>query len=146
MGQVTLAAGTIISLLVLFGQGEVEQPVWQARRIVSLEYPPLAAQARIEGVVEVECLLAKDGSVRTARATRGNEILAKAARENAMKWQFQQTSREASGVAVSSVAVKYTFRLSGTCSKNRCPTIFMFEFPNRAMVEVEAPEWQPDSR
>ena len=132
----------MLTALALIGQGLTAQPSWQAHKVVSLEYPALAAQARIEGVIEVDCAISDDGSVRTAQPRGGNEILAKAARENVLKWRFYRTGTDA--VAGNQTAlVVYTFKLTVTCSKNHCPTTFTFEFPNLALVETEVPGWQP---
>ena len=144
MGQVTVITGIILSILPLFGQEQPAKPAWQAQRVVSLEYPRLAALGRIQGVVEVECLLDEDGSVRSARVIRGHDLLAKAARENVMKWRFQRTSHNGTGSVPSSVTVEYTFRLPGACEPP-CPTTFVFEFPNKALVERDAPWLQPNS-
>jgi hypothetical protein len=144
MGEVRCIAAAVIAMAALFGQEASIQPRWRVDKIVGLEYPPVAAQAQIAGLVEVECILSEDGVVKTAHTGRGNDILARAARDNAMKWRFRQNSQgDFSRAEQLSTKILYTFRISGICARNTCPTTFTFEVPDRVLVEVDAPGWQP---
>lgn len=145
MGQLTNTMRTTALGLAILGPPCLAQSDWNVRRVVSLQYPALAAQARIEGRVEVQVLLHEDGSVRTVSLVSGNAILSKAACENVTRWRFGRAANEASATKESSAVVVYLFKLTGACDTNRCPTTFTFDFPNSALVESAAPWWQPDA-
>jgi TonB family protein len=51
-------------------------------------YPPLARQARIQGVVQVEFDIAKDGTVINAAAKSGPPLLEKGALDTVNTWKF----------------------------------------------------------
>jgi TonB family protein len=57
-------------------------------KLVDASYPPLARQARITGVVELEVSVAPDGSADSIRVISGHPMLAKAAEEIARKSKF----------------------------------------------------------
>jgi TonB family protein len=52
-------------------------------------YPLFALERRIEGAVVVEATVAEDGSVRNARAIRGQSLLAQAAVEAVRRWRYR---------------------------------------------------------
>ncbi len=52
-------------------------------------YPSFARERRIEGEVVVEATIAEDGSVRNARAIRGQSLLAQAAVEGVRRWRYR---------------------------------------------------------
>lgn len=58
-----------------------------------LNYPPLARQARIEGVVVVRVFLDTKGNVMKAVAISGKALLIMDALANVEKWKFQPNSR-----------------------------------------------------
>jgi TonB family protein len=60
------------------------QPV----KIVKPEYPARARLWHIEGEVQVELTIDRNGSVRRARALSGNATLAQAAEEAAQQWKY----------------------------------------------------------
>ncbi len=56
-------------------------------------YPEAARRARIQGVVVLECIIAKDGSVREAKVLRGLPLgLTEAAQDAVMKWKFKPST------------------------------------------------------
>lgn len=55
------------------------------------KYPLLAVQARIEGVVEIDALIDKDGNVVQARAISGPGVLVPAALDAVKQWKYQPT-------------------------------------------------------
>jgi hypothetical protein len=63
---------------------------WQPEKVVGLEYPRSALVMGLEGVVEIECYLADDGSVGRGEPISGDEELASAAIRNAMQWRFRR--------------------------------------------------------
>ena len=52
-------------------------------------YPPLAQQARIEGVVKLLVTVGKDGSIENVRVVSGHKMLAQAALEAVRQWRFK---------------------------------------------------------
>lgn len=54
-----------------------------------IEYPPLARQTRLQGVVVIRVKLDAQGKVTGASAISGHELLIQAAIANAKKWQFE---------------------------------------------------------
>ncbi|HWZ31430.1 MAG TPA: energy transducer TonB [Bryobacteraceae bacterium] len=58
------------------------------------EYPPDARDARIEGVVKVGVIIARNGHVEEARLISGHPLLAPAALQAAKKWVFQPFERD----------------------------------------------------
>ncbi|MBY0508429.1 MAG: energy transducer TonB [Bryobacteraceae bacterium] len=142
--------GKIASLAVLLGivvTLSAQTFDWNVRKIVSLEYPDVAAQARLEGSVDLECSFTADGYVKSTRVIQGKHILAKAAQDNLRKWRFQRVPVVAPGDAWDTMVLHYDFRLSSkSCVRSVCPTTFRFEYPNTVTVEIDAPHWQPEGR
>jgi protein TonB len=58
------------------------------------EYPPIARQLKLQGVVEVEALVAEDGSVETVNIVSGNPVLTRAAAAAVKKWKFTPLKEE----------------------------------------------------
>jgi protein TonB len=56
---------------------------------VEPEYPPMAKQLHISGVVELEAAVNEEGKVDTVRVVNGNPILTKAASAALLKWKFK---------------------------------------------------------
>ncbi len=55
---------------------------------VAPEYPPFAKQLKIEGTVELEALVAENGTVEQVNILSGNSALTKAAADALKKWKF----------------------------------------------------------
>jgi protein TonB len=55
------------------------------------EYPELARMARTEGAVELEAVIAKDGTIEMLKVLRGHPLLIKAALEAVRQWRYQPT-------------------------------------------------------
>jgi protein TonB len=54
-------------------------------------YPPLARQARISGVVHLEAVISREGTVESLRVTSGHPLLAEAALEAVRQWVYRPT-------------------------------------------------------
>jgi protein TonB len=54
-------------------------------------YPPLAIQARIEGIVELNAIIARDGSVLHLTVAKGHPFLVQSALDAAKQWRYQPT-------------------------------------------------------
>ena len=52
-------------------------------------YPPLAMQARIQGTVLLQAVVAKDGSVQHLRVVSGHPLLVKAAMDAVKLWRYK---------------------------------------------------------
>jgi protein TonB len=54
-------------------------------------YPPLAKQARIQGLVKLEGVIAKDGTIEQLRLLSGHPLLAPAALAAVKQWRYRPT-------------------------------------------------------
>ena len=59
-----------------------------------LKYPPLAVQARVQGVVVIQVKLDNDGRVQESNAIWGSRLLIPDCLANAKKWRFQPNSQK----------------------------------------------------
>jgi len=111
------------------------------RRLVGLEYPPIAAQAQIQGKVVLTCVLGSDGRVRSTEVRSGQPVLSEAARANASKWTFHVPA----GVRPEArfFTLTYDFRLEGICHAPNCTSSFSFETPDSVTVVTQARHWNP---
>ena len=55
------------------------------------EYPQLARLARVEGDVEFEAVISKDGTIEDLKVLKGHPLLVKAALEAVRQWRYQPT-------------------------------------------------------
>jgi len=55
------------------------------------EYPELARLARVEGDVEFEAVISKDGTIEQLKVLRGHPLLVNAALEAVRQWRYQPT-------------------------------------------------------
>jgi serine/threonine-protein kinase len=55
------------------------------------EYPPLAKMARVQGVVRLDAVIGKDGTVQELRLISGHPLLVKAAMDAVKDWRYQPT-------------------------------------------------------
>jgi protein TonB len=60
-------------------------------RQVQPVYPPLAKQARIEGMVALKATIAKDGTVQDVTVVSGHPLLLQAAMDAVKQWIYQPT-------------------------------------------------------
>jgi protein TonB len=71
-------------------QGGNVQEALILRRVIPV-YPPLAKQARISGVVHLEGIIGRDGTVQQLRVVSGHPLLVKAALEAVQQWLYRPT-------------------------------------------------------
>lgn len=77
---------------------------------VAPEYPGIARQLKIEGLVELEALVTETGAVEKVNIVSGNPILTKPAVEALKRWKFSPFQSE--GKTVKALAqVSMTFKL-----------------------------------
>ena len=92
--------------------GNVQQAklVSQARPV----YPPLAKQARISGVVHLQAVIAKDGTVMDLKVISGHPLLIPAALEAVKTWVYQTTLLNGEPVeVVTQIDVNFTLSDEG---------------------------------
>jgi periplasmic protein TonB len=58
---------------------------------VKPEYPPPAKMARIQGVVRLEAVISKDGTIQNLKVLTGHPLLVKAAIDAVARWRYQPT-------------------------------------------------------
>ena len=54
-------------------------------------YPPLAKMARIQGVVRLEAIISRDGTVQDLKVLNGHPLLVKSALAAVQRWRYQPT-------------------------------------------------------
>ena len=87
----------------------IEAPV-KTRNILPV-YPEGARTARLEGVVIIEAIIARDGTVRDARVLRSIPLLDAAALDAVRQWRYQPTRLNGVPVeVVMTVTVTFTLR------------------------------------
>lgn len=88
------------------------QPEPPLIRKVAPVYPPLAKQARIQGVVVMNAVLAKDGTVQNLTVVSGHALLVQAALDAVRQWVYQPTMVNGQPVEVST-RINVNFTLDG---------------------------------
>jgi TonB family protein len=78
---------------------------------VTPEYPPLAKQARIQGVVRFNVIIGKDGSVQNVQLINGHPLLVQPAKDALVQWVYKPTLLNGQPVEVST-QVELAFTLS----------------------------------
>lgn len=79
-------------------------------RKVTPAYPEMAKRANISGVVEIEAIIAKDGTMRSLRVLRGHPLLINAAVEAVKQWRYRPTLLQGQPVEVIT-RIEVNFRL-----------------------------------
>ena len=75
------------------------------------EYPVLARQARVSGVVELVGIIGVDGIIRQLKVISGHPLLVKAAVDAVTQWRYQPTLLSNEPVEVIA-PIRVTFTLS----------------------------------
>jgi periplasmic protein TonB len=72
-------------------------------------YPPLAKQARIQGVVRLNAIIGKDGLIQNLQVVSGHPLLVPAALEAVKQWQYKPTLLNSEPVeVVTQIDVNFT--------------------------------------
>ena len=72
-------------------------------------YPPLAKQARISGVVRLNAIIAKDGTIQNLQVINGHPLLVPSALEAVKQWVYQPTLLNGEAVeVVTQIDVNFT--------------------------------------
>ncbi len=73
------------------------------------EYPPLAKMARIQGMVRLEAVISRDGTIQDLKVLSGHPLLVKSAMEAVQRWRYQPTLLNGEPVeVVTEVDVNFT--------------------------------------
>ena len=73
------------------------------------EYPPLAKMARIQGVVRLDAVISKDGTIQDLKVISGHPLLVRAAMEAVQRWRYQPTLLNGDAVEVATeIDVNFT--------------------------------------
>jgi TonB family protein len=92
----------------IYVPGEVQQA-----KLISAPrrpYPPLAAQANVQGTVRLQAVIGKDGSVADLEAVSGHPLLLQTALDSVRQWRYQPTLRDGEPVEVATT-IDLSFRL-----------------------------------
>lgn len=66
--------------------GAIQEP--KRIRMVEPTYPAIAKAARVQGIVILEAIIAKDGSVKDVKVLRSQPMLDEAAKEAVLQWRY----------------------------------------------------------
>lgn len=77
-----------------FAQGDIKkvtrpEAMAAAQSKPQPEYPPIARQLKVHGVVELEAVVSEDGTVEKVNILSGNPVLTKPAADALKKWKFR---------------------------------------------------------
>lgn len=77
---------------------------------VTPPYPPLASRARIQGTVQLQAIIGKDGTVQNLRVIDGHPMLVQAAVQAVQQWRYQPTVLNNEPVEVETI-INVVFKL-----------------------------------
>jgi TonB family protein len=109
---------------ILLADGDV---IWVPEHMVSIEYPLLALQSQMVGVVKVSCMLREDGSLTDAKVLSGPLLLGHAVLGRIGEWRFRRVGGS-SPPPPAAVTLTFTFRLDGP-PVGRTKTKFVYDYP-----------------
>jgi TonB family protein len=119
--------------------GEVPVPI----KVMSIEYPRLAAAARMTGTVLLRVHVDKAGIVSGVHAISGPNLLVYAALDNIKLWRFVPAG--ARGPAVETeFEWQYVFELKGEADNAHWSSEMAYEYPNKVTVTSKALLLQPE--
>ena len=106
-------AGTVVKPLAKSGPQRVGGAVQAAKLIhqVRPAYPPLAKQARIQGTVRLQAVIARDGSIQNLVLASGHPLLVPSAMEAVRQWRYSPTTLNGETVEVlTQIDVNFTLQ------------------------------------
>ena len=123
-----------------FASAGISQPQEESiyvKRVVSMEYPPFARNAALQGIVVLDATVSNEGRVVNIGVVSGPAPLATPAIDTLSRWRFSGCKRRDTVCGFKAV---FSFVLSGTCAiGTNCPTEFVADLPDR--VEVKSKRW-----
>jgi TonB family protein len=137
---------TLISIMFAFLTPLVAQD-WVPIRIVGVDYPALAIQARIAGKVSVKCILDENGRVASAEIlevsgpSKGiRELLGTAAQQNALQWLFIRSGSVTQQQPSAVIIYEFGFQVNPTSPRSQSK--FILDFPLSVRVIADIPPLQ----
>jgi periplasmic protein TonB len=114
LGSVMSSVPTAVPKVATPQRVRVSQGVSQGLLIhkVQPQYPPLARQARIQGVVVLQALIGKDGSIQNLHVVSGHPMLTNSALEAVKEWRYKPYYLNGEPVEVETT-INVNFTLSG---------------------------------
>jgi len=114
LGSVMSSMPTAVPKVATPQRVRVSQGVSQGLLIhkVLPQYPPLARQARIQGVVVLEALIGKDGGIQNLHVVSGHPMLTNAALDAVKQWRYKPYYLNGEPVEVETT-INVNFSLSG---------------------------------
>ncbi len=114
LGSVMSSVPTAVPKVATPQRVRVSQGVSQGLLVhkVTPQYPPLAKQARIQGVVVLQALIGKDGSIQNLHVVSGHPMLTNAALEAVKEWKYKPYYLNGEPVEVETT-INVNFSLSG---------------------------------
>jgi len=122
------------------GQSDHDAPF--ATRVISMQYPGLAAAARITGTAVLRVRVDGGGNVLSTRGLSGHPVLVKAAEANLRLWRFS-TLGQRRQKAETEFDFTYVFQLKGGSDTSRPCSGLTYEYPDRVTIVSEAPHLMP---
>lgn len=109
-------------LIVSRGIGQTPSAELALRRVIAMEYPPIARSASLQGKVELAATVSPGGDVKAVHIQSGPQPLSLPAKDVLLKWRFTGCPVRAGECEVAFI---FSFVLDGTCKAgSRCPTGF----------------------
>ncbi len=103
-------------------------------------YPPLARQARVQGTVSMQAVIAKDGTVSNLEAVSGHPLLIPAALESVKQWRYQPTLRDGERVEVATtIDLAFTLTADPAPSSASAPPATAAPPPAKSATPAPAP-------
>ncbi len=114
LGSVISSTPTAVPKVATPQRVRVSQGVSQGLLIhqVKPSYPPLARQARIQGVVVLQAVIGKDGAIQGLKVVSGHPMLAPAALEAVKQWRYKPYFLNGEPVEVDTT-INVNFTLAG---------------------------------
>ena len=98
------------------------------RHLVAPVYPPLPLQARIQGSVVLDLIIAADGEVTSVSASGAHRMLQKAAEENIRTWMF------CGALAAQNIRITYSYKLENEARYPVPPPKIIFDLPEKVEI------------
>ena len=111
-------------------------------RVVSMQYPRLAAVARITGTAVIRVRIDTTGKVISATGLSGHPLLIESAVANIQLWTFAAPQRRV-GKAEPGFDFTYVFELKGESDTSRPCSAVTYQYPSKVTVVSEEPHWEP---
>jgi protein TonB len=74
-------------------------------------YPPIARQTRVQGVIVMEAIISKEGSIESLRVLSGNPLLFQAAIDAVKQWKYRPATLNGEPVdVITTITVTFTLQ------------------------------------